>query len=295
MADRASVCAALAFVVLQAGCSAEGGGPGEEAGSRRLEGYSAAETEVMLSAAVHAGFDRRALALGDAAIVAESDMLLDPEALLGLADHNASTEDPGLRSQGYYARGSVSGGVYSVVPPRAGSIRLSFEAAVPNSWRTAIRDAAAQWNPNRCIEIREDAGNDKLLVKVDSTLPASVLAVAFLPASFQGVVLPGRELRVAPNPTVGAAALKYAAMHELGHVLGFHHPGSGNHIPGTSVDTDPSDASSYATVLSLAGPVRSTLSSDDIAARDAIFKRFTRVVNGSSVTACPDGVGKLVF
>jgi hypothetical protein len=185
--------------------------------------------------------------------------------------------------------------VYSVVPPRANSIRLSFEAAVPDAWRTAIRNAAAQWNPNTCIEIREDAGSDKLLVKVDSTLPAGTLAVAFMPYVKQSVVLPGRELRVAPNPNVGAATLKHVAMHELGHVLGFHHPGSGNHIPGTSVDTDSSDAASYATVLALAGPVRSSLSSDDLASRDAIFRRFTRVVDGREVTACPDGVAVLVF
>jgi hypothetical protein len=126
-------------------------------------------------------------------------------------------------------------------------------------------------------------------------LPAGVLAVAFLPYVKQGVVLPGRELRVAPNPGVGAATLKHVAMHELGHVLGFHHPGSGNHVPGTSVDTDSTDAASYATVLALSGPTRSTLSSDDIASRDAMFRRFTRVVDGRTVTACPDGIATLVF
>jgi hypothetical protein len=295
VANRAGTGAALAFLLLQVGCSAEGGGTGEQAPAQRLEGYSSADTEAMLSAAEDLGFERRALSLGEQAIVAETDMLLEPEALLALANEGAGLEGPGLAPQGYYARGSVSNGVYSVIPPRAGSIRLSFEAAVPNVWRTAIRDAAAQYNPNACIEMREDAGNDKLLVKVDATLPAGVLAVAFLPSVSQGVVLPGRELRVAPNPGVGAAGLKHAAMHELGHVLGFHHPGSGNQIPGTSVDTDPSAAASYATVLALVGPNRSSLSSDDIASRDAIFRRFTRLVNGRSVTACPDGVGTLVF
>jgi hypothetical protein len=296
VAYRTGARAAWVFVLFQLGCSAEGGGSAGEPESPRLAGYSAAETEAMLSAAEDAGFARQALTIGDAAIIAESDMLLDPETLLGLSDEGPGIDGPGMSPQGYFSRGTVSSqGVYSVVPPRANSIRLSFEAAVPDAWRTALRDAAAQWNPNECIDIRENGGNDKLLVKVDSTLPAGVLSIAFLPYVKQGVVLPGREIRVAPNPGVGAAALKYAAMHELGHVLGFDHPGSGKQIPGTSVDTDPSNAASYATVLSLSGPIRSSLSSDDIASRNAIFRRFTRVVDGRSVTACPDGIATLVF
>jgi hypothetical protein len=297
VANRSGARVLLGFVLFGVGCAAEAPGP-EGGGTEVLPGYSAAETEAMFSAAEAAGFERRSLGLSEAAIVAESDMLLDPETLLGVARESAAavSDGPGFRPQGYYTRGSVSPeGVYSVIPPRANSIRLSFEAAVPDAWRTAIRAAVGQWNPNACIDIREDAGNDKLLVKVDSTLPPGVLAVAFLPYTKQGVVVPGRELRVVPNPSSGAASLKHVAMHELGHVLGFHHPGSGNHIPGTSVDTDATDAASYPTVLALSGPVRSSLSSDDLAARDAIFRRFTRVVNGSQVTACPDGVATLVF
>lgn len=295
MADRAMACVVSLCVLLQVGCSADGGDVGQPA-SQELEGYSAVETEAMLSAAEDLGFARGDLALGNGAIVAETDMLLEPETLLAHAGEADALNGPGLSPQGYYTRGSVSAeGVYSVVPPRANSIRLSFDASVPGVWKTAVRNAAAQWNPNECIQISESSGSDKLLVKVDTTLPAGVLAVAMLPFSKNGVLLPGREIRVAANPGVSAAALKYAAMHELGHTLGFHHPGLGKHIPGTSVDTDATDASSYPTVLALSGPVRSSLTSDDIASRDAMFRRFTRMLNGRRVTACPDGVGTLVF
>jgi hypothetical protein len=126
-------------------------------------------------------------------------------------------------------------------------------------------------------------------------LPVGMLAIAFLPYSQGGVMLPGPQIRVNPTTNVGAASLKYAAMHEMGHVLGFLHPGSGKHLPNTSVDTDPADTASYATVMALIGPTRSTLSTDDVKSRDAVFRKITKTVNGRTVTVCPDGTDKVGF
>jgi hypothetical protein len=281
------------------GCSADRGGTGSEQRAAVSFGdYSVAETEAMLNAAESVGIDRERIQFTHDEIRAESDMVLDPETLLALAaEHEPNAvAAPGLTPQGYFSRTSITpAGQLTATPPRANSIRMLFDGDVPSAWRTALRDAAAQWNPNVCIDIREDRGDDVISVRVDSTLPEGTLAIAFLPASLNGVVLPGSRISVAPNPPSSPAFLKHVAMHELGHTLGFLHPGQGRNIPGTSIDTTAGAAASYSTVLALSGPTLSGLSSDDIATRDAVFRRITKVVNGRSVTVCPNGTDKIAF
>jgi hypothetical protein len=280
------------------GCSgADEPVPMEEA-APVLDGYSAEETRAMFDAAERAGIERASIELLSEELLAESDLLLDPETLLELAREHATTsgETPGFYPLGYYSRASTTNGVFTATPPRANAILLTFDTNVPSSWRTALRSAAAQWNPNSCINIAEDSGTDVLSVRIDTTLPEGVLAVGFLPFSRGGVMVPGPQIRVNPNVNVGAAGLKYAAMHEIGHVLGFMHPGKGQHLPNTSTDTDPSDATaSYSTVMTTSGPNLSSLSTDDVKSRDAVFRKITKTVNGRRVTVCPDGTDKVGF
>jgi hypothetical protein len=280
------------------GCSgADEPMPMEEA-APVLDGYSAEETRAMFDAAERAGIERGSIELRSEELLAESDLLLDPETLLELAREHATTsgETPGFRPLGYFSSASTTNGVFTATPPRANAILLTFDTDVPSNWRTALRSAAAQWNPNSCINIAEDGGTDVLSVRVDTTLPPDILAIAFLPFSRGGVMVPGPQIRVNPNTNLSAAALKYAAMHEMGHVLGFMHPGKGKHLPNTSVDTDPSDlTASYSTVMTLSGPNLSSLSTDDVKSRDAVFRKITKTVNGRRVTVCPDGTDKVGF
>ena len=120
-------------------------------------------------------------------------------------------------------------GRFSAKPPRANSIRLKFDADVSNAWKTAIRAASAQWSANVCIEISETAGADSLQVSVDTTLPGIATAVAYTPFKKDGVVLPGPKILVNPSFS-NESLLLFSALHNVGHILGFMHPGTGTLI-----------------------------------------------------------------
>jgi hypothetical protein len=240
-------------------------------------GDTGTELDDMLAGASQLGFNSADLEWKDGALLAQGDLILDPAILLELgldATDGAEPAGPSLSLEGYYVPALTPApppGRFSVTPPRANSIRLKFDDGVSNAWKKAFRDAATQWNANVCIEISESAGSDPLRISVDATLPASMTSVAYTPIKKNGVVLPGPKILVNPafaNPS----ALLYAALHDLGHILGYMHPASGTHIAGTKQDTLAGDRSSYSSVMSLAGPITGTLSSDD---------RGTSYFNGS--------------
>jgi hypothetical protein len=292
----------LAWMSVLAACSGSGEDPGAtpEGGL----GDTATELDAMLAGAHELGFSSAELEWKDGALLAQRDLILDPAILLELdraATGDADLAGVGLSLEGYYIPALTPApppGQFSVKPPRANSIRLKFDAGVSDAWKKALRDAAVQWSANVCIEISESAGSDPLRISVDATLPATVTSVAYTPFKKNGVVLPGPKILVNPafaNPS----ALLYAALHDLGHILGYMHPASGTHIAGTKQDTLAGDHSSYSTVMSLAGPITGTLTGDDQKSRDLVFQRIpTQIVrNGQTVTVlqCPDGTQTSTF
>lgn len=171
--------------------------------------------------------------------------------------------------------------------PRAVSVKLTFDPAVPSSWKTAAVAAAAQWSQAACIEIgTAEAGPDTLQIRMDGSLPSYVYANGTFPSpDNRNVWHVGASVAINPDtPKLSSKTKEWILLHELGHNLGFTHPNRG----GTWIDGTLS--SNYATVMQSPMPaaVVPSLTADDIASRDKIFAPVQQCdARGACLTKCP--------
>ncbi|HEX5660868.1 MAG TPA: M12 family metallo-peptidase [Polyangiales bacterium] len=91
-------------------------------------------------------------------------------------------------------------------------------------------------------------------------------------------------MRSAPTGIAGCSSwtqswLRWTATHELGHAIGFEHPGTGTHISGTCTapNSCPGGAT-YTTIMAPSAPLNpscvssiTTLQTDDLASVDAKY------------------------
>lgn len=198
------------------------------------------------------------------------DIVMDLETLLGDSAENFSTI---IRTQGYYHMKKVVAGQPTYPQPK-GTVKIVYAGNVSAAWRTAFSEAAAQWNPNVCINITTTTGST-LNIEASAFGPSDVFADATYPfIARDGNYYIGSRIRINTNfqggiENLSAKLKRHVAMHELGHALGFSHRGQLNHIDGTA-------SGAYSTVMNARfgeGDSLSALSADDIKSRDTVFKK----------------------
>ncbi len=156
----------------------------------------------------------------------------------------------------------------SDVPEDVDSIYLDIDPSLPAGWKLAFRRAAAAWSSTKYgdtqIGISMDAEGKRAnasrwTIVIDpgtySTLhPATALASSpsYVPIGGGWVAMrPGSLVIVNTWTSYNQADMDHTALHELGHTLGFHHPGHGTWLQGTAINE--SGGSRYCDDRNLAG------------------------------------------
>jgi len=193
----------------------------------------------------------------------------------------------------------------------ADRIELRFDPDVPQVWRDGFHRAAYAWSNayaegrNAAVSIDPDGDADSIWVIRITTGVRGYAAFAAFPQYANvghGIMLmvPGQEIRineVVEDPDEIAAV----AVHELGHTLGFAHPGDGDHLSGTAFSIvrdcgqiqeflDESSTPVYETVMCTGiGP--EYLTDDDVMAAHTLFPPVTSGVRTCSSNAqCTGGM-----
>jgi hypothetical protein len=177
-------------------------------------------------------------------------------------------------------------------------IKLIFETPQTHSWATepvnvfwkaAFQNAAQQWSGTgssvRISETNRGGGNGASISIIMTTQPfcdnnGDGINDCWARSAFPGFGLPGHYILVdptyapqCPGGTIPPGCsggncftrLMYVAVHELGHTIGFMHPGCGTRILGTGSDPDCGDGSAYQTEMVTPTPCNDSgvLKSDD--------------------------------
>lgn len=232
--------------------------------------YSSEEVELISLAVLGMGLDAQKTEYIGGELVVEDDVTIDPAYLLEPGEDGVSPAE--WLAQSYTSqlleKGFAKGGL---VPTLGRPIRIEFGGAVPEDWREAFYTAAGQWGevPNGCILFtfsKRVNTQNVISIIMDSGLDNDVMARASFPrarrqfGNTRTFLLPGGKLRINPLGNNANAARKLkTALHELGHMLGFTHPGEGAHLRTTS-------RSNYSTVMrqgAIGGLVAGSLTTDD--------------------------------
>jgi hypothetical protein len=172
------------------------------------------------------GYDPGAIThRGDRVYVAQDASIARARILAEMARSGQSAGGSGqLVEKGYYRGGGVASAL---------NVSYSFIGDVPQRLRKALAEAAARWSgPTDCIDI--DAANTGHNFEV-SMQP---LGGGFAGSADSGFsTLLGQNMQFDPTWLAGAsdAEVRSAALHEVGHILGFKHPWEGQHVPGTAM------------------------------------------------------------
>jgi hypothetical protein len=264
------------------GCSGES--PGGEGHSQSDD-----EAAIIEEYLVQRGFDLTAVRIVGDEVRVDDDMLLSRRSILDESyelDRLAELEP--VIQKGYWNSGS---------PIAPGStFHFRFDSRVPTSWRDAFRYAGAQWTAAgaECLTVIEGPGTSAGVITISigeagtSATGSPAGAVASFPTynTHVGSRI-GRSivLDFSVEFSSNTAGMRYLAMHELGHTLGFAHPRAGTLIPQTSSSSTTCGSggctASYATVMDYDSSDTTTTADD----RNSARRRYKKYTQGR-LTAC---------
>jgi hypothetical protein len=267
-----SLSLAAAMGVSAVGCS--GQGVSEEAASndaaarreRALEPEpnDAVSEDALIKSHLQArGYDTSTLQFQGDTVIVEDDMAMSRAVLLDEAEAAAT----GVVEKGYFhTTGLFSGD----------RIQLSFGAGVSSAWRAALNAAQTEWNRRTPRFVRDPGGAGTITVQAQAMTDA--MGNPNTGTIANGTIPPSRTITLNTNYSgtcastlegIAADTKAYAALHEMGHVLGFAHPPPNTtnnprvHIDGTAVSDGFIDPS-YATIMAVQCGTSTTLFADDV-------------------------------
>ena len=252
---------------VSAACSGEGAAPVRN---------EASEDAIIEAYLTEQGFVLDGMVIDGDNIIVERDIGFSRQSILELVEELDRLEREGeLVEKGYWHDGSP-------VPP-ATYMRYSFASNVPAAWRDAFRYGVSQWNASgaECLRLTEDPGNTAAIYITIGDAPTGSVAQGTFP-SFNtrlGIRLGRIVVDTSYRDETNVAFMRYVAMHELGHNLGFAHPRAGLHIPSTSSSSTGCSGdciASYPTVMDYSFS-DTTTSSDD---RKSARLRYKKYYNG---------------
>jgi hypothetical protein len=244
-----------------AGCSGEG--DFGEGVSKTAESNEAAENALIEAHLQTRGYDTSTLQFGRDTVVVEDDMVMSRAVLLDDAEAEAS----GVVDKGYFHTTGLFSGK---------RIALSFAGGVSTAWQAALNAARNEWNSRTPMFARDPGSAATISVVVQALMNPSGTPNTNAVAS--GTIPPGRTIRLNSNYSGCGSSLEslpaniktYAALHEMGHVLGFAHPPPNTtnnprvHIAGTAVSNGFVEPT-YETVMETGACfTRTTLFPDDV-------------------------------
>lgn len=180
------------------------------------------------------GFENSHITYEAGTYIIDGDILISQEELVKYA----AQKDPAL-SQG---KTDHWRSYYLVSDNYVTNITVYIESSVPSSWRTATRDAMAQWNAlnGTRLQFSEVSSRNAALIRVNTGYSnQNWVARAYLPF-YNG--RPGDLMTINTRYNSISSSLKlFTMVHEMGHTFGFYHTdqNQGIFIPGTpSVDNN---------------------------------------------------------
>jgi hypothetical protein len=199
----------------------------------------------------------------------------------------ASTGTPGADGgAGLSPKGYAYGTILGQPRPPVDKLSFHFDANVPEKIRTALRQAAAEWDSSAvCVRmVKEDSLYPaKIAFGPDPTNHAASTSPHYLEEGriyFNSDWVQGTGIFAGAGPA-SEASLYHTALHEMGHLIGIAHPSQYNHVPGTAT-TGPTCGSngggclaSYPTVMDYDTKVEDEephLTPDDRATADELQK-----------------------
>jgi len=211
------------------------------------------EEEEIIQQLQSEGFDTKTIVFHNDCVIVEDDIVFERSDVLAPID---------TRSKGYkYSR--------LVSSSKVGKIKIRLKG-LSSAWESAFRNAISEWNSvSSCnikfTEVSSSLHTNLCTVKMESMSSSTTFATGNYPRSTGKI---GRYVKVNSNYSSGGYTIetlpsslkKKIAMHELGHTLGFRHPGDGTHVSGTESEVS---NPGYNTIMRQGWILRSTLYSDD--------------------------------
>jgi hypothetical protein len=238
-----------------------------------LDAYSTDDAAALSERLFQMGVDVEALRVDGDEITAEGDMVFSATELLG--------DSKQVVNKGFRSNGTASA---PIVRSRLMNIQLIIDTTLISPWINAAKDAAAAWSATGIVNISELNTGDRV------TLSFASLGCATAPCALASTTLPqggrvGSSIEVNTDVTATAADARRAALHELGHALGFVHPGEGAHIGGTD-----GAVGTYATVMNpTVDRVSPSLTPDDLLSLQRLYAPTSQAefCNAVNLVICP--------
>jgi predicted Zn-dependent protease len=99
-------------------------------------------------------------------------------------------------------------------------VKIFIDNNVPTYWREAVVKAVGEWNSLNVLLFKIVGSKEEstTIVSMSDTINAGALGV-----NPTGVNFPGQDIIISSKGGLNRMQMLYTVIHELGHVVGFHH------------------------------------------------------------------------